>query len=88
VRLLLHVAGWSLLMAVAQLGLSEYQQSHWCDLPEWAGPGIYEINTPRPTPRSEVDDATVTVVALRQMPIGHRLGTDAGTQNSGRRGCG
>lgn len=89
-RLAAHFTAWWLLFSVLTLGLSRYQSTHWCDLPGWAGPDIFEYNRPRPAPRSEVDDKKVTVgyVALRQTPTGHRLPTDTGTQNSGRRGCG
>lgn len=76
-RLLLHFAGWSLLLAVAQLLLSDYQRTHWCDLPDWAGPGIfYEYSCTPNHPRSEEDDGTVTVGFLVALP------SDTGTQNS------
>lgn len=76
--LLLHFAGWSLLLAVAQLLLSDYQRTHWCDLPDWAGPGLFYLDACTPNhPRSEADDGTVTVGFSRDFAP-----SDTGTQNS------
>ena len=41
-KLILHLVGWLLLLNLLILGLSDFQQKRWCELPDWAGPGLYE----------------------------------------------
>jgi hypothetical protein len=80
VRALVHVAGWLLLLAGLQLAVAEVQRHFWYDLPCWAAP--------RPAPRRVVEVRPLRSLVAEPTGMDNQWIEDAGTQNSGRRGCG
>ncbi len=56
-RLACHFIAWCVFFMALNLGARHYQVTHWCELPDWAGPGSVEHDyCSRPDPRSEVEE--------------------------------